>query len=117
MVTRISDKDITKGNKPYVYEGSQEDAIMAADAAIRVKGLNVTLVGLQTGGDGLLPDDSKFNERPELSDIESVTQTVYYDSKKKKKFVKVVVRIRNSSGKTLLGIDARKTIPVVAGGQ
>lgn len=115
MTIDKSSIDITKLPKPVVAIGSEEDYYLSDDAAIRIKKTS-KLVGLQTGEDGL-DDDSKFNERPELSDIESVTQTIYYDSKQKKKFTKLTVRIRNSSGKKLLGIDARTTIPISSGGQ
>lgn len=117
MATRSSNLDITQVKKPYIYIGSVEDSTMAADAAIRFLKTAGTEVGLQTGTGGGGGDDSKFNERPELSDIESITQTIYYDTKQKKKFVAMTIRIRNSSGKQLLGIDARKTIPVSSGGK
>lgn len=118
MATRSSNLDITQVKKPYIYIGSVEDSTMAADAAIRFLKTTGQESGLQTGTeDGLGVDDSKFNERPELSDIESITQTIYYDTKQKKKFVAMTIRIRNSSGKQLLGIDARKTIPVSSGGK
>lgn len=119
MTTRSSNLDITQIKKPYIYIGSVEDSTMAADAAIRIQRAIGQEIGLQVGGgtgSGLGPDDSKFNDRPELSDIESITQVIYYDTKQKKKFVTVTVRMRNSSGKKLLGIDVRKTIPAAIGG-
>jgi hypothetical protein len=117
MTIDKSSIDITKLPKPTVIIGSEEDYYLAEDAATRIKRVS-RISGLQDGtGAGLLPDDSKFNDRPELSDIESIVQTIYYDSKQKKKFTKLTIRIRNSSGKKLLGIDARTTIPVSSGGQ
>ena len=117
MAIDKSSIDITKLPKPIVSIGSEEDYYLADDAAIRVKRVT-KIAGLQDGsGGGLGDDDSKFNDRPELSDIESVTQTIYYDTKQKKKFTKVTIRVRNSSGKKLLGIDARTTIPVSSGGK
>lgn len=115
MSINKSNIDITKVPKPIVAIGSEEDFYLADDAAIRVKKYTKVL-GLQEGtGDG--GDDGKRSDRPELSDIESVTKTIYYDVKQKKKMAKLVIRIRNNSGKNLLGIDARTTIPASAGGQ
>jgi len=117
MATRISSNDVTKLVKPKIWAGYEEDLHMTQDAATRIYRDIYSVTGFYDGsGDGLGQDDSKFNERPELSDIAGITQAVYYDAKQKKKFVKVTISIRNSSGKTLLGIDARKTIPVQAGG-
>lgn len=115
---RFSTSDITKPTKPVVIQGSVDDILLAPDAAIRTKRDITTKSGLQTGdGGGLGRDDSKFNERPEISDIESITHSTYYDTKQKKTMSKVVIRMRNSSGKQLLGIDARITIPVSSGGK
>ena len=115
MAISKSSIDITKLPKPVVAVGSEEDFYLADDAAIRIKKTS-RVVGLQTGdnGDG---DGDLFGDRPELSDIESVTKSVYFDADQNKTMAKVVIRIRNSSGKKLLGIDARTTIPSSSGGK
>lgn len=115
MTYRPSNTDITQKSKPVIWAGSVDDVFLTKDSAIRVPRASFTTAGLQTPGEDK-PDDSKFNDRPELSDIASITQTVYYDTKQKKKLVKVVIKMRNSSGKKLLGIDARLTKPVATGG-
>lgn len=115
MTYRPSNTDITQRSKPVIWSGSVDDVFMTKDSAIRVPRANFSTAGLQVGEDRR-EDDAKFNDRPELSDIASITQTVYYDTKQKKKFVKVVIRMRNSSGKKLLGVDARLTKPIATGG-
>lgn len=116
-VTRPSNLDVTQSKKPYVYIGSIEDATMTKESAIRFYKAEGQESGLGLGGGGGGGDEARVADRPELSDIESITQTIYYDSKKKKKFVKLTIKIRNNSGKTLLGMDARVTVPAAAGGQ
>ena len=114
MAIDKSSIDITKVPKPIVVYGSEEDYYLAEDAAIRIfKKSKVS--GLQEGDDG--GGGPNVNDRPSLSDIESVVQSTYFDDKQNKTMAKVVIRIRNSSGKKLLGIDARTTIPVASGGQ
>lgn len=115
MTYRPSNTNITQKAKPVIWAGSANDVYMTKDSAVRVARADSVTAGLQIPDD-TLDDDAKFNERPELSDIASITQTIYYDAKQKKKFVKVVIRMRNSSGKKILGIDARLTKPVSAGG-
>jgi hypothetical protein len=53
---------------------------------------------------------------PSLSDIESVTKTVYYDLATKKARAKLVIKIRNSSTEPIIGIDARIAIAASDGG-
>lgn len=116
MANRPSNVDITQATKPLIWQGSVEDVYMTEESAKRIPRSIVRVAGLQTGS-GNNGDDSNPNDRPQLSDIESVTQTIYYDAKQKKKFAKVVIRIRNNSGQNLLGMDARITIPAASGGQ
>ena len=51
---------------------------------------------------------------PQLDDIESIDPDIYYENGIAK--AKVTIRIRNSSGLPLKGIDARQEIPVSSGG-
>ena len=115
-VTRPSNLDVTQTSKPVILRGSLEDWLMAPDAAIRW-GTYSSESGLQTGTGG--GDNGGYVEydRPQLMDIESVTKTIYYDTESKTNKAKIVLKIRNSSGQALLGIDARKTIPTSSGGK
>lgn len=60
--------------------------------------------------------DDKANAKPELEDIVVIENSVYKDEKGISR-AKIVFRVRNSSGKTLLGVDARKAILATEGGQ
>jgi hypothetical protein len=51
-------------------------------------------------------DPSEGNNRPSLSDIEVVSNTVVYDSAGIPS-VKIIFKVKNSSGKVLKAIDAR----------
>ena len=116
MTIDKSNLDITQVNKPVIAAGSLEDFYMSADSAIRViRGYEAA--GLQVGEDIGGPGNPGANDRPQLSDIMSVTKTTYYDQQQKKTFAKVVIRMRNSSGKNILGIDARTTVPQSLGGK
>lgn len=66
------------------------------------------------GNDGV--SDGKTNDVPQLEDITVLENTTYTDSKGITR-AKLVLRVRNSSGKNLLGVDARKAILVSEGGQ
>jgi hypothetical protein len=61
-------------------------------------------------------DDSKTNDVPQLEDIEVVENVTYIDDKGITR-ARLVIKVRNSSGKTLLGVDARKAILASEGGQ
>lgn len=111
---RISNLDLTQNAEPVVNLGSADSYYMnskyvryAPDRYSR------SIEGLLDGPDG----PGKPNEIPQLSDIESVTKSVYVDTKTNETKAKLVIRIRNSSGKTLSGIDARIAIPTGSGGQ
>jgi hypothetical protein len=51
---------------------------------------------------------------PQLDDIESVSKNIYYENGIAK--ARVTIRIRNSSGQKLKGIDARQEIDPASGG-
>ena len=57
-------------------------------------------------GDVTEYDPSEGNNRPSLSDIEVVSNTVVYDSAGIPS-VKIIFKVKNSSGKVLKAIDAR----------
>lgn len=62
------------------------------------------------------PGESESNNVPQLEDIQVIENTTYVDDKGITRG-RVVIRVRNSSGKTLLGVDARKAVLVSEGGQ
>lgn len=64
----------------------------------------------------IVPGEFNLNlpQVPQLDDIESVDPEEYYENGIAK--AKVTIRIRNSSGKQLKGIDARLEIPAASGG-
>lgn len=64
---------------------------------------------IQSGDFGL-----DFPDVPQLDDIQSIDPDIYYEDGIAK--AKVTIRIRNSSGKQLKGIDARLEIPTSSGG-
>jgi len=60
--------------------------------------------------------ESEANNVPQLEDIEVVENTTYIDDKGITRG-KIVLKVRNSSGQKLLGVDARKAVLASAGGQ
>lgn len=58
--------------------------------------------------------DSNTPLVPQLDDIQSIDPDEYFENGIKK--AKVTIRIRNSSGQKLKGIDARLEIPASSGG-
>jgi len=60
--------------------------------------------------------ESEANNVPQLEDIEVIENTTYVDDKGVTRG-KIVLKVRNSSGQKLLGVDARKAVLASAGGQ
>lgn len=127
-VNRPSNIDITQIKKPYIVAGSKEDFYLSETAAIRVAGSTASnsngasVVGSGTSGagdgsgSGGSGNPSTF-DRPQLADITAVTKSVYYDYQQQKLRAKLIISIKNTSGKNLLGMDARISIPQGSGGQ
>lgn len=111
---RISNLDLTQNAEPIVSPGTA-DAYYMNDKYVRYapKARSGSVDGLVEGPEG----PGTPNEIPQLSDIESVTKSVYVDTKTNETKAKLVIRIRNSSGKVLSGIDARIAIPAGSGGE
>jgi hypothetical protein len=111
---RISNLDITQNSEPVISPGTS-DAYYMNQKYIRYTPLPLggAVEGLieGTGGPG------EPNKIPQLSDIESVTKSVYVDTKTNKTKAKLVIRIRNSSGQVLSGMDARIAVPTGSGGE
>jgi hypothetical protein len=111
---RISNLDLTQNAEPVVNPGTADAYYMNS------KYVRYAPVPGSRSAEGLfeLPDGPGTpNETPQLSDIEFVTKSVYLDTKTNKTKAKLVIRIRNSSGKVLSGIDARIAIPTGSGGE
>ena len=112
---RISNLDLTQNADPLIDEHSADSYYMSSKA-VRYKPSDVDAFDgglLGGGGDG----GNETHNIPQLSDIESVTKTTYLDTKTNQTKAKLVIRIRNNSGKTLSGIDARIAIPTGSGGK
>lgn len=109
---RISNLDLTQNADP-VIDLVSADAFYMDSKNVRyvAKTKSGFLEGLGGGGGPENP-----NTIPQLSDIQSVTKSVYLDTKTNETKAKLVIRIRNSSGKTLSGIDVRIAIPAGSGG-
>lgn len=122
---RTSNIDVTQVSKPMVLVGSKEDYFLAPDAAIRVYGTSGAVAQSGSGGLNTFIADPGTNpggsvsqfDRPQLADIYSITHDTYYDSQQKKVRAKMVITMRNSSGKNILGMDARITVPASSGGK
>ena len=111
---RISNLDLTQNAEPVIELGTAESYYMNPKYVRytpRVR--SGVLDGLVDGPDG----PGTPNKIPQLSDIESVTKSVYLDTKTNETKAKLVIRIRNSSGEVLSGIDARIAIPAGSGGE
>jgi hypothetical protein len=82
--------------------------------------INKTLPVYQSFGSAesyaIIPGNADLNVPlvPQLDDIQSVDPEEYYENGIAK--AKVTIRIRNSSGRQLKGIDARLEIPAASGG-
>ena len=108
---RITDADITHTSVPTVLEGSIDDILMDRRFVNVVKSDNMTLFSSSsTSASGSSPtiiEVPTTGDKPELSDIESISKSIYFDAKTNTNKAKLVFKIRNNSGQDLIGIDAR----------
>lgn len=121
---RISENSITSEAPITIYTSSKDIAFLdpkkyrAIDGKIISSSLGSELLDSSeifidtTPAEG----ESKANEVPQLEDIEVVENTTYVDDKGITR-ARLVIKVRNSSGKTLLGVDARKAVLASSGGQ
>jgi hypothetical protein len=121
---RVSENSITSEAPITIYTSSKDIAFLdprkyrAIDGKIISSSMGSNLLG----SDGIYIDttpaegESKANDVPQLEDIEVVENTTYVDDKGITR-ARLVIKVRNSSGKTLLGVDARKAVLASAGGQ
>lgn len=121
---RISENSITSEAPITIYTSSKDIAFLdpkkyrAIDGKIISSSLGSELLDSSeifidtTPAEG----ESKANEVPQLEDIEVVENTTYVDDKGITR-ARLVIKVRNSSGKMLLGVDARKAVLASSGGQ
>jgi len=120
---RISETGVTGVAPITVYENSKDIAFLDPKKYRSVAGVILS----QYSSSGLLDgnteyvqidedsSDDKINDVPQLEDIQLITNEAYIDSKGITR-ARLVIRVRNSSGKNLLGVDARKVIKTNEGG-
>jgi hypothetical protein len=122
MVKKISDTEISNTPLVKVKENSVEAYYINPKFLNIVEGQDFNqyrkLSGYSSGDDVYSnPGGGTENKDvPQLADIESVTKSIYYDPATKKARAKLVIKIRNSSEKPIIGIDARIAIAAVDGG-
>lgn len=108
---RITDADITHTSIPTVLEGSIDDILMDRRFVNVVKSDNMTLFSSSStsasGSGPIVIEVPTTGDKPELSDIESISKSIYFDAKTNTNKAKLVFKIRNNSGQDLIGIDAR----------
>lgn len=122
---RISENSITSEAPITLYTNSKDTAFLdprkyrAVEGKIISSALSSNLLdSSEIYIDNTKSDDElKSNDVPQLEDIEVVENTVYIDDKGITR-ARLTIKVRNSSGKTLLGVDARIKVPDSAtGGQ
>jgi hypothetical protein len=122
MVKKISDTEISNTPLVKVKENSVEAYYINPKFLNIVEGQDFDQYRRLSGygsGDNLFdpPGGGDGNKDvPQLADIESVTKSIYYDPATKKARAKLVIKIRNSSTKPIIGIDARIAIAGADGG-
>ena len=131
MVKRISKTNIVSGGKrvlpaghpDLVWYDPSEVIIVGEDSEYRASGTGVSSVSGSVGGSLIAGSESPEKENtseeevaavekvdvPQLSDIEDVQYTKYFDPVSKIEKAKVVIKIRNSSKnkENVAGVDAR----------
>jgi len=120
---RISETGVTGVAPITVYENSKDVAFLDPKKYRSVAGVVLSQYsssGLLDGNTDYLDtdddtSDDKINDVPQLEDIQLITNEAYIDSKGITR-ARLVIRVRNSSGKNLLGVDARKVIKTNEGG-
>jgi len=121
---RVSENSITSEAPITIYTSSKDIAFLdprkyrAIDGKIISSSLGSNLLDSSeiyidtTIAEG----ESKANDVPQLEDITVIENTTYVDDKGITR-ARLVIKVRNSSGKPLLGVDARKAVLASAGGQ
>lgn len=124
---RLDKKDITDGNPLILPDGHPDTVFLNSNSYLTVSGTKQSYSKYQSGNpySESFPDNgepatlnnatvvgsvgAKIQDVPQLTDIESVTFTKYYDIVTKEEKVKAVLKIRNSSNNknNVAGVDAR----------
>jgi hypothetical protein len=124
MSKRISENSITSEAPITLYTSSKDVAFLdprkyrAIEGKIISNSLGSNLLdslGIYINTD-VPGEEFKGNDVPQLEDIEILENTTYKDDKGVTRG-RIVLRVRNSSGQNLLGVDARKAVLASAGGQ
>jgi hypothetical protein len=121
---RVSENSITSEAPITIYTSSKDIAFLdprkyrAIDGKIISSSLGSSLLDsseiyIDTS---TAEGETKANDVPQLEDITVIENTTYVDDKGITR-ARLVIRVRNSSGKPLLGVDARKAVLASAGGQ
>lgn len=121
---RISENAVTGDAPITIYENSKDLAFLDP-RKYRVVGstnlsnyLSSDLINTETDyinqpGEG---NNLQAKDVPQLEDIEVIQNSTYINDRGITR-ARLVIRVRNSSGKDLLGVDARKAILASEGGQ
>ena len=121
---RISENAVTGIAPITLYKNSKDEAFLDPRKYRSIDSSNLSSYlssGIITSDidyfdSSITGDFDAANNVPQLEDIEVVENTTYVDEKGITRG-KLVIKVRNSSGKTLLGVDARKAILAAQGGQ
>lgn len=122
--SRISENAITSEAPITIYTSSKDVAFLdprkyrAIDGKIISSAMGSNLLDSSDIyiSNEIAEGESKVNNVPQLEDIEVIENTTYVDDKGITR-ARIVLKVRNSSGKPLLGVDARKAVLASAGGQ
>ena len=124
-IKRIDKKDVTDGQPLVLPVGHPDTVFLNPNNYIQIKGTITdyskyqlsgaysNLSGTPENGEIPLMSSGSFLvnqlDAPQLTDIESVTYTKYYDTITKEEKIKAVLKIRNSSKNpnSVAGVDAR----------
>lgn len=121
---RVSENSITSEAPITIYTSSKDVAFLdprkyrAIDGKIISSSLGSNLLDSSSIyiDTSTAEGESEANNVPQLEDITVIENTTYVDDKGITR-ARLVIRVRNSSGKPLLGVDARKAVLASAGGQ
>lgn len=107
---RISELDLATINKLGVFADSYEAQTIDPRYLVIVDGTPSSKYSLSSGTEGFVPDiqDEVYEKPgvPHMDDIKIISNSTYVDKKNNVR-TKVVLRIKNSSGQPVLGVDAR----------
>lgn len=115
---RISNLEITENAPPTINPDGWEAYFMDPRVVRNPSALRSSAFqNFDSGEGGLGGGGSTTNAIPQLADIESVIKEEYIDPATNTTKVRAIIKIRNSSGEDLLGVDARIALSQSQGGQ